>query len=354
MFKLFKKRNNGDATKELARQLSIYQRQALAMPGAAGPIGLATYDLMERDSMIQCALGVKKLGVLAAEWTLEGGSGPVREFIQRMFERMEGSAEDILRSAMDAFSKGWSVQELIFSFDAGRIWLDAVHPKDPATFGIEVDAYGGVRGLNLELPGEARQPLPIAKFVVWRNRGGYGRVKGRSDLDAAYQHWQAKQTLLSAWKFHLERFAMPTVLGRCASTVSSDNRSNLVNALRDIQNNTSLVVPDDIEVSTLNVSKDSSTGFMDAIDFHNREMARAILGQTLTTDEGRRVGSLAMGKVHLQVLLLQLQSLRNELADVVMTEQVIRPLVELNFGPVEVPRFQFVNTSLEAFTTGAI
>ncbi len=93
---------------------------------------------------------------------------------------------------------------------------------------------------------------------------------------------------------------------------------------------------------------------MDALEFHNREMARSILGQTLTTDEGRRVGSLALGKVHLQVLLLQITAIRREIADSLMTEQIIRPLIEMNFGPGPIPRFEFENTQLEAFATGQI
>src|SRR6185436_3747202 len=104
-------------------------------------------------------------------------------------------------------------------------------------------------------------------------------------------------------------------------------------AMQNLSQHTAVIFPNEIEIDTLGGQKESSTGFMDAIDFHTREIARSIIGQTLTTDEGRRVGSLAMGKVHLQVLLLQLDGLRKDLADVVMTEQVIRPMVEMNFGP---------------------
>ena len=93
---------------------------------------------------------------------------------------------------------------------------------------------------------------------------------------------------------------------------------------------------------------------MEAIEFHNREIARSILGQTLTTDEGRRVGSLALGKVHLQVLILQLEAIRRDLADRVMTEQVIRPLIELNFGPENIPRFEFDPVPVEAFRSGRL
>ncbi|MER3496825.1 MAG: hypothetical protein C4320_08735, partial [Armatimonadota bacterium] len=103
---------------------------------------------------------------------------------------------------------------------------------------------------------------------------------------------------------------------------------------------------------------EASKGFQEAIEFHDRAIARAILGQTLTTDEGRRVGSLAMGKVHLQVLLMQLAAIRRDLADAVMGEGVLRPLIELNFGPTgaanPLPIFRFEEARNEAFVTGVV
>jgi phage gp29-like protein len=152
----------------------------------------------------------------------------------------------------------------------------------------------------------------------------------------------------------LERFAMPTVFGKFESGLSAEQQAAMLATLEGLNRTTAFVFPSEFEVGTLGGQREPSTGFMESIEFHNREIARAILGQTLTTDEGRRVGSLALGKVHLQVLLLQLEGLRRELADVVMTEQVIRPMVELNFGPGDVPRFEFEPASLGAFANGAV
>jgi phage gp29-like protein len=297
--------------------------------------------------------------VLAAPWSIvpADDTPAAREravFVERAFARMEGSPQTVLLGAMDAFAKGWSVQELVWSYGEGRIWLAAVRPKDPAVFGVEMDAFGRLKGLRLELPGEPARALPREKFVVYANRGAYGLPKGKSDLDAAYRHWQAKSALLEAWQVHLERFAMPTVLGKFDRSIPTEEQSDLLRHLQDLHKLTALTFPNEIDVDTLGGSKEPSTGFMEAIDFHNREISRAVLGQTLTTDEGRRVGSLAMGKVHLQVLLLQLQAIRRELADAVMTEGVIRPLVELNFGPGLVPRFEFAETGMEAFVSGKL
>jgi phage gp29-like protein len=359
LFKFFKKKTR-HASHESAHQLTAYERRALEIPGVPpGPLGYAVYDAMERDSMIQTALTIKKLAVASAETRVvaANSSGEARrraEFVETVFERMEGSPLTILQQAIDAFAKGWAVQEMVFEVIGGRVWLRAVRSKNPLNFGVHLDAFGNPLGLNLQLPGESARELPRWKFVLYANRSGYGRPKGKSDLDAAHPHWKAKQSLLNAWRIHLERFASPTVVGRYQRGLSADEQGQILGALSNLQNNTAIVCPNEIEIDTLGGKPEPSTGFMDALDFHNREMARAILGQTLTTDEGRRVGSLALGKVHLQVMLLQINAIRRELADLVMTEQVIRPLVEMNFGPGLIPKFEFVQSVPEAFLTGRL
>ncbi|MBC8064892.1 MAG: DUF935 family protein [Chlorobia bacterium] len=364
MFKLFNLRRKA-ATQELARQLTLFDRRAQEYPGTPpGPLPYSTYDLMQRDSMVQTVMSVKKQGVLAAKHSIVPASSSASarrnaEFVEESLARMEGSAATILAQAMDAFAKGWSVQEAVYEPVGSLLMLQAVRAKDPSSFGLKVDEFGVVTGLRLEasLAGDQRpssSALPRAKFVIYANRGGYGRPKGRSDLDAAYPHWQAKTRLLDAWRLHLEKFASPTVLGKVQRGIPAEEQASLLAALEGLARRSAIVYPNEIEIGVLSGGRESNAGFMDAIEFHNREIARSVLGQTLTTDEGRRVGSLALGKVHLQVFLLQLQALRKELADVVMTEQVIRPLVELNFGPGEIPRFEFEEVALEAFASGSL
>jgi hypothetical protein len=156
---------------------------------------------MQTDSMVQTALTVKKLGVLATAHRIEAPDDSPEaarrtQFVQENFARMEGSLDTILMGAMDAFAKGWSIQECVYEPDGEYLWLRSVQPKDPATFGVELDEFGAMVGLRLEVPGEPAQALPREKFIVYRHRASYGKPKGRSDLDAAYPHFRAKGALL--------------------------------------------------------------------------------------------------------------------------------------------------------------
>lgn len=358
MINLFKKKT--PEPRESAPQLTLWQRRALELASPiAGGHPHTTYDEMERDAMVQTALNVKRLAVVSTDWRIEPSTDTAlarqaADFASECFIRMDGTPLTILQQAMDAFAHGWSVQELVYESAGPRIRLKTARSKDPSLFGLRMDAFGRLQNLILQMPGESEKILPPEKFVIYMNRGSLRSLKGRSDLDAAYRHWRAKHNLLSAWQLHLERFAMPTVMGRYERGLAPDEQSAILTALRDLQNSTAIVFPEEIQISTLGGEKEPTQGFQESIEFHNREIARAILGQTLTTDEGRRVGSLALGKVHLQVMMLQINALRRSLADTVLTEQVLRPLTRLNFGDVEPPRFILEETPLESFSSGTL
>lgn len=360
MFRLFSRRTRPKAPSEIARQLTAPERHFLDLPGVP-PAGLpyAVYDQMQQDGMVQTALSVKRHGVLAAPYRVrpsdDSPSAIERaEFAERALEQVDGSVADVVGHALDAFAKGWSVQELVWDTDGKHTLLAAVRPKDPSLFGLRVDAFGQIRSLTLHLPGEEPREIPRSKFAIYRNRGGYRSPKGRSDLDAAYPHWQAKKALLAAWKFHLERFASPTVLGRFQRGLPPADQEAILGALRDLNRHTAILYPEELTLGTMGGEREASSGFLEAIEFHNREIARAILGQTLATDEGRRVGSLALGKVHLQVLMLQIESIRRDVAETLVTEQILRPLIEMNFGPGNLPRFEFEAAARSVFATGLL
>lgn len=353
MFKLFNRRSR--VSQETAPSLTAAEQRQWRAPGAvAGALPDNVYLSMAADGMISSALTIKRLAVLASDWRVTGKDQARVDFINETFAQMEGSPRSILIGAMDAFARGWSVQEQVYTVRNNRVMLAAVRPKDVSGLGLAPDEFGRIASLTLEQPGQESRTLDLAKFIVYSHNSDVNRLKGRSDLDAAHRHWVAKNTLLQAWRVHLERYASPTMVGKFERGLPTDEQSKLLGALNQLADATAIVFPREVDVQSIAASPEASAGFLEAIDYHNREMARAILGQTLTTDEGRRVGSLALGKVHLQVLLLQVNAIRETLADAVMTEQVIRPLIELNFGPGEIPRFEFDAIRLEAFTSGKL
>ena len=350
--KLFTRKRIQKPDAQSAPTIPAWQLQA-AQGGFPNPNRPELFAEMAKDSMVQTSITIKTLGVLASGWKITGESEQAK-FVREAFSRMQGSVHTVLQNAMDAFIHGWSIQEIVYEGDHGKWWIQSVKPKDPRYFTLEIDEYETVKSLKLNLPGESEKSFNPERFVIYCHRPSYGKPYGQSDLEATVPHYREKKRLMEAWRTHLERFASPTLLARFGKGATSEDQAAMLRTLEALAKNSAIVFPDEFDVRPLGDRDGASQGFMDAIDFHNREITRAIVGQTLTTSEGNRVGSLAMGRVHLQVLMLQLEAIRRDLADTVMNEQIIKPLVALNFGDTEMPRFEFEPAPLSVFVTGQV
>jgi phage gp29-like protein len=354
MIKLFSKKK----TKEVAPAIPRANAFLYRYPPTITP-GLPAYEEMLEDPLVRSAVTVKKLGALAVPWRLEpSGNSRIDAFIEHMFAEMEGSPTGVLFDALDAIAKGYSVMEKVYDiglpgFD-GAVWVRAVKPKDPGLFGFEVDEFLNIESLVLHVPGASGVELPVDKFVVYAYNKRYSQPYGEPDLKPAFWHWRIKRTLIDQWNEHLEKYASPSIVGKFERGLSEEEQAALLEALHKVQRQSALIHADDIDVSLLDGRRSAESGYLEAIDYHNREIARAILGQTLTTDDSRRVGSLALGKVHLQVLIMQLNGLRKDIAERVMNEQIIRPTVDMNFDAGVYPRFVFDEPELDVFRTGRV
>lgn len=314
--------------------------------------GLAIYDEMQRDAQVRSCLNTKKFAVLSKGWSVQPASDEpedlrVAEFVQFCLSDMKGSVQDMLFKVLDALAKGFSICEINYRMIpkgqyAGMVGLDTIKSKDPGAFGFDVDEFLNVRGLTMTAPA-SRGDLPVEKFIIYTYMPAYELPHGQSDLRTAYKHWWSKEVILKFWNLYMEKFGMPTAKGAYRRGMPKDQQDELLRVLDKIQQETAIVVPEDVTIELLEAQRRGEAGYRDAIEFHNKQIAKAILGQTLTSDEGARVGSLAMAKVHLDVLSFYLHKLKRDLEETVMQEQLIRRLVECNFAVRRYPKFALGN-----------
>ena len=184
-----------------------------------------------------------------------------------------------------------------------------------------------------------RDGLPADKFIIYSYMPRYESPYGQSDLRAAYRHWWSKDIILRFYNRYLEKYGSPTAKGSYKRGTPRSQQDELLRVLDKIQQETAIVIPEDVKIELLEAQRGGEAGFINALEFHDKQIAKAILGQTLTTDEGQRVGSLALAKVHLQILRYQLEKLKRDLEEVVICEQLIRRLVDLNYAGAGYPRF---------------
>lgn len=314
-----------------------------------GRRGYAIYDQMQRDAQVQACLMIKKLAVLSRGWEVHPASGnpgdiEVADFVRFALSEMRGSILDVLFSVLDALAKGFSVLEMNYCVldkepHKGRVGLASIKAKDPSTFGFDTDEFLNVRGLTRTPAPGRNASLPPDKFVLYSYMPKYESPYGTSDLRAAYKHYWSKDVLTRFMNLYLEKYGSPTVRGSYKRGTPKQAQEELLRVLDKIQQQTAIVIPEDVQVELMEAERGGEAGYLEAIEFHDKQISRAILCQTLMTDEGSHVGSFALAKVHLDVLKMCLRKLKRDLEESVMQEQVIRRLVDYNFTVSAYPTF---------------
>lgn len=320
-----------------------------------GKRGYAIYDQMQTDAQIRACMSIKKFAVLSKGWEVHPVSDDpsdreAADFVRFALADMRGSIQDVLYNALDALAKGFSVMELNYCVIdrepyKGMIGLASIKSKDPSTFVFDLDDYANIRSLGRAGAGitypspTSGDALPPGKFVIYSYMPRYESPYGTSDLRAAYKHYWSKDILIRFLNIYLEKYGAPTARGTYKRGTPKSAQEELLKVLDRIQQETAIVIPDDVQVDLMEAQRGGEAGYLQAIEFHDKQIAKAILSQTLVVDEGARVGSFALAKVHLDVVRMCLKKLKRDLEESVMQEQVIRRLVDYNFNVTAYPTF---------------
>lgn len=312
-----------------------------------GKRGYAIYDQMQRDSQVQACLTIKKLAVLSRGWEVHAASSDphdveIADFVRFALESMRGSILDVLFNVLDALAKGFSVLELNYCMledepYRGCVGLASIKAKDPSTFAFDTDEYLNIKALTRS--NSVSVTLPPDKFVLYSYMPRYESPYGTSDLRAAYKHYWSKDILMRFMNLYLEKYGSPTAKGSYKRGTTKASQEELLQVLDKIQQETAIVIPEDVQIELLEAQRGGEAGYLEAIEFHDKQISRAILCQTLITDEGTRAGSYALAKIHLDVLKMCLRKLKRDLEESVMSEQVIKRLVDYNFKTSSYPKF---------------
>ena len=320
-------------------------------PGAQGYL---TYRRMQHDPQVKACLSTKKFAVLSRGWEVHPASESAADvatadFIRWTLGDMRGSVLDALYSVLDALALGVSVLEINYKLlpatgpYPGMIGLHSLKAKNPEIFFFDVDSFLNLHGLRIA-GGDILDP---AKFLIYSYQPQYENPLGTSDLRAAFQSWYMKEQMLKWWAKFLEKFGLPTVVGKYGAKAGYGQRQLLdfMQTLRQVHNETAIAIPDDMEITLLEAQRALDAGFDEALSYMDRGIAKSILGETLTADSSAKGATYGLGQVHMDVLSFYLQKLQRDLEETVMTEQLIQRLVAYNFAP---------GTSCPTFSLGKI
>jgi len=334
-----------------------------------GAKGLDVFDEMRRDDQVKAALAFKKHACIATGWTVTSPEGKpedweVTKFAKWVLENLDpheiGSAtlDGDMYEMLGALDYGFSITEKIWApiVDgefAGLVGLKALKTRSPHHITFAQDEYGNLADDGIIQATNGRfvgGKMPRSKFVLFSYQSQFGNPYGTSDLEAAYFPWWTKYNAIKWLAMLLERFGIPPIFGLYTpgQYVGTTTVEDLKKVFTNFQAATNAIIPrpnkDALEFwSPSEAGANATRVFIPALDYLNNAISRAVLMPNLigmTSDQSQ--GSYARARVHFDVFLLVVESIRKDLATV-MNHQIVRPMLDLNFpGLKEYPRWAFL------------
>jgi SPP1 gp7 family putative phage head morphogenesis protein len=175
--------------------------------------------------------------------------------------------------------------------------------------------------------------VPPLKFTIMRNPGPFDNPFGQSLLFGLRWLWYFKKKALVSVVRFAEKFGFPLLHGELPSTESTNTKLKdaLKNALAQAAEDDCLVTSNGEKVTAINRSAGTTNQpHMLAVDYFDNEITKGILGATLVSNVSK-FGTQALGTVHKDTVNSRVLPLAR-LLESVITDQIFRPLVQLNFG----------------------
>lgn len=286
-------------------------------------------QMEERYLHYLSVLGTRKRAVSQLDITIEAATSDkedekVADFVREWVDRDELELE--IFDMLDAIGKGFSVTEIVWDV-SGNTWL----PKhlcwvDPRW--IEFDR-ADLRTPMLKTA-EGPQALAPYGFVVHEHKAKSGLAIRGGLARAASWSYLFQSFAIKDWVAFAEVYGLPLRIGRYDSGETDANIRTLLRAVAGISSDAAAVIPKSMDIEFQNSDKGGSSSLFDTLcAYLDRQVSKAVIGQTATTDAD--TGGLGSGKEHGDVRS-DIRDADAKLLAATLTRDVIAPIARLNFG----------------------
>jgi phage gp29-like protein len=299
-------------------------------------------EMEEKDLHYASVLGTRKRAVARLPIVIESVTDKPEDValadeIRTLFKHP--NAKGMVEDCLDALGKGYSVNEIMWDKSKTPWMPGRFEWRDPRFF-----HYDLVTRRELRLKDEADLmngiPLEPYKFIVHTPRLKTGiPIRGGLARLAAWTYI-FKNYAVKDWMAFCEVFGMPLRLGKYRPGETEDNIAILRSAVANLGSDAAAVIPEGMLIEFIESAK--STGGQELFEklatWLDKQMSKAILGQTMTADDG---SSKAQAAVHNDVREDIRDADAEQLAET-LGRDLVRPYIDLNHGPRdEYPRVCF-------------
>ena len=286
-------------------------------------------EIEEKDCHFLSVMGTRKRAIAQLPITVEAASTDKvdednADVIKRWLDR--DRLEDEMFDILDAIGKGFSATEIMWDLNADS-WMpyDLIW-RDPRWF-----EFDRVTGQELRLRENAGSvALSPYKFIVHKHKAKSGLAARGGVIRPCSWMFLFKNFSIKDWVIFAETYGMPMRIGTYHGGASDDEKDVLLRAVADIGSDAAAIIPETMKINFVEAMNKSATSdvFEKLINFCDAQMSKAVLGQTMTTDDG---SSRSQAEVHNDVRGDIERSDAKQLA-ATLNDQLVKPIIILNKG----------------------
>lgn len=287
-------------------------------------------EMEEKDLHYRSVLATRKYQVSGLDITVEAATDAAEDVKAADLVRDWLSRDDLrdeLFDILDAVGKGYSLTEIIWDTSGGT-WLPArLKWRDPRWF-----VFDRVDGETPMLLSAAGQPEPLSpyKYIYHVHHSKSGLPIRGGLARAVAWGYLFKNFDVRAWVQFAEICGIPLRLGKYGPGASEKDKQVLLNAVRNIAQDAAGIIPASMAIEFIEAKISGNiTLFEKLADWLDRQVSKAVLGQTGTTDTGTRVGT-ANAHEHVREDIEEADAVQ---LSATLNRGLVRPMVDLNLGP---------------------
>ena len=300
----------------------------------ANPNAFCKALFAQRNIYDQAVFTQRRLAVVSRESKVIPGGERRRDkmaadFIREMLEHIRW--DTVTDRMLYGRFYGYAVAEALWARDGQQVVLDALKVRNRRRFVFDAD-------FNLKLVTTSHpngEELPANKFWVL--------ATGADNDDEPYglglAHWlywlvYFKRSQTKFWLIAQEKFGQPTIVGKYPSTADAAQKNALQEAIRAVKVDGGITMRDDMIIELLEAGHSGRMAYADFYDRMNSAIAKVVLGQTMTTDDG---SSQSQANVHMAVRQ-DIVEADERLINESFSRSIIRWLIDWNFPDSAYPK----------------
>jgi phage gp29-like protein len=308
---------------------------------------MALFEQMEeKDAHLYSVANTRRLAITGLPWEvvsaaeMPGGGGrsagrdrraadEAAAYCDAALRDCDGFAETLAHLSL-ALGRNLAVAELVWEGTPAGLRLNRVVPVDFNRLALgELDE---LRVLTDEAPYDGIK-LPPHKFIVHAPHATCGHPGRGGLLRVTALAFVAKHFALKDWMIFAEVFGMPVRIARYAPNATLAEKRELLDMLKQLGADATGIFSKAVEVEIQQTRMPGETNLYENLCLYcDREVSKAWLGQTLTTDTVRMLASAGAATIHDRVRRdIRDDDLRKEAHT--LRRDLLTPLVRLRFGP---------------------